>query len=168
MQWKWCGRDVRFPRRARASGAGFRSFARGRAAGTLRWARGQEGRFDAPLSSSGLHSPLTKKGLLAPFRPQRGRAPYKKASASLHAFLCSADWKPPPGALLSHCDFKSEKRKNVQQRRPPPAADTGRSCWGRGQQDTSAVRGTKWTLGTATRLSGAASIFSFRPPLWGH
>ena len=41
--------------------------------------------------------------------------------------------------------------KKVQRRRPPPAAETGRSCWGRGQQDTSAAQGTKWTLGTATR-----------------
>ena len=57
--------------------------------------------------------------------------------------------------------------KNVQQRRPPPAADTGRSCWGRGQQDTSAAQGTKWSLGTATRLSAAASIFPLRLPLWG-
>ena len=57
--------------------------------------------------------------------------------------------------------------KNAQQRRPPPAADTGRSCWGRGQQDTSATQGTKWTLGTATRLSAAASFFPFRPLLWG-
>ena len=56
------------------------AFAKGIAAGTLRWARGQEGRFDAPLSSSGLHLPLTKKGLLAPFKPQSRRAPYKKAS----------------------------------------------------------------------------------------
>ena len=57
--------------------------------------------------------------------------------------------------------------KNVQQRRPPPAADTGRSCWGRGQQDTSATQGTKWSLGTATRLSAAASFFPFRLLLWG-
>ena len=57
--------------------------------------------------------------------------------------------------------------KNVQQRRPPPAADTGRSCWGRGQQDTSATQGTKWSLGTATRLSEAVSFFPFRLPLWG-
>ena len=27
--------------------------------------------------------------------------------------------------------------KKVQQRRPPPMAETGRSCWGRGQQDAS-------------------------------
>ena len=52
--------------------------------------------------------------------------------------------------------------KKVQQRRPPPAADTGRSCWGRGQQDTSATQGTKWSLGTATRLSAATSFFPFR------
>jgi len=52
--------------------------------------------------------------------------------------------------------------KNVQQRRPPPAAETGRSCWGRGQQDTSAAQGTKWSLGTATRLSEATSFFPFR------
>ena len=52
--------------------------------------------------------------------------------------------------------------KKVQQRRPPPAADTGRSCWRRGQQDTSATQGTKWSLGTATRLSAAASFFPFR------
>ena len=57
--------------------------------------------------------------------------------------------------------------KNVQQRRPPPAAETGRSCWGRGQQDTSAAQGTKWSLGTATRLSAATSFFPFRQPLRG-
>ena len=27
--------------------------------------------------------------------------------------------------------------KKVQQRRPPPVAETGRSCWGRGQQNAS-------------------------------
>ena len=57
--------------------------------------------------------------------------------------------------------------KKVQQRRPPPAADTGRSCWGRGQQNTSATQGTKWSLGTATRLSAAASFFPFRQLLRG-
>ena len=55
----------------------------------------------------------------------------------------------------------------MQRRRPPPAADTGRSCWGSGQQDTSAAQGTKWTLGTATRLSEAARFFPVRLPLWG-
>ena len=38
-----------------------------------------------------------------------------------------------------------------QRRRPRPAADTGRSCWGSGQQDASAAQGTKRMLGAATR-----------------
>ena len=40
---------------------------------------------------------------------------------------------------------------NLQQRRPLPAAETGRSCWGSGQQNASAAQGAKQTLGAATR-----------------
>ena len=45
---------------------------------TLRWARGQEGRFDAPLSSSGLHLPLTRKGLPSAYccSARRSHAPW--------------------------------------------------------------------------------------------
>ena len=39
----------------------------------------------------------------------------------------------------------------LQQRRPLPAAETGRSCWGRGLQDASAAQGTKQMQGAATR-----------------
>ena len=38
-----------------------------------------------------------------------------------------------------------------QRRRPPPVAETGKSCWGSGQQDASAKPCTKRTLGAATR-----------------
>ena len=68
----------------------------------------------------------------------------------------------------TRCEAANRRNeKKVQQRRPPPVAETGRSCWGRGQQDTSAAQGTKWSLGTATRLSAATSFFPFRQPLWG-
>jgi len=43
-----------------------------------------------------------------------------------------------------------------QRRRPPPAAETGRSCWGSGQQDASAAQGTKRMLGAATRKTRRA------------
>ena len=39
----------------------------------------------------------------------------------------------------------------LQRRRPRPVAETGRSCWGSGLQDASAVQGTKQTQGAATR-----------------
>ena len=48
---------------------------------------------------------------------------------------------------------KSKIMFPLQQRRPLPAAETGRSCWGSGQQDMSAAQGTKWTLGAATRFA---------------
>ena len=44
------------------------------------------------------------------------------------------------------------KKALVQQRRPLPAAETGRSCWGCGQQDARAAQGTMQPLGAATRV----------------
>ena len=44
------------------------------------------------------------------------------------------------------------KKPPVQQRRPLPAAETGRSCWGCGQQDARAAQGTMQPLGAATRV----------------
>ena len=46
----------------------------------------------------------------------------------------------------------------MQQLRPPPAAETGRSCWGSGQQDASAAQGTKRMLGAATRFQGMHAL----------
>ena len=77
---------------------------------------------------------------------------------------------PLRGAAAAAAEGPINRRseKKVQRRRPPPAADTGRSCWGSGLQDASAAQGTKWTLGTATRLSEAASIFPLRLLLWDY
>ena len=44
------------------------------------------------------------------------------------------------------------KKAPVQQRRPLPAAETVRSCWGCGQQDARAAQGTMQPLGAATRV----------------
>ena len=49
-----------------------------------------------------------------------------------------------------------------QQRRPLPAAETGRSCWGCGQQDARAAQGTMQPLGAATRAPFLRG--SRRPP----
>ena len=45
-----------------------------------------------------------------------------------------------------------------QQRRPLPAAETGRSCWGCGQQDARAAQGTMQPLGAATRAPYTARL----------
>ena len=49
--------------------------------------------------------------------------------------------------IINH--FSAENAQ--QRRRPPPVAETGRSCWGSGQQDARAVQGTMRMLGAATR-----------------
>ena len=52
----------------------------------------------------------------------------------------------------------SAKTAPVQQRRPLPAAETGRSCWGCGQQDARAAQGTMQPLGAATRTPYSARL----------
>ena len=44
-------------------------------------------------------------------------------------------------------DYQGRAAPCLQRRRPPPVADTGRSCWGSGLQDASAAQGTKQTQG---------------------
>ena len=56
--------------------------------------------------------------------------------------------------IFQNCEIKINFPLNmprVQQRRPPPVAETGRSCWGSGQQDARAAQGTMRVLGAATR-----------------
>ena len=50
------------------------------------------------------------------------------------------------------------KKAPVQQRRPLPAAETGRNCWGCGQQDARAAQGTVQPLGAATRAPYTARL----------
>ena len=81
--------------------------------------------------------------------------------------VCVSRWKG--FALTSVRAATNAKNKNqiplnmprVQRRRPLPAAEAGRSCWGRGQQDTNAAQGMKWMLGAAT-LGGHSKSFNQR------
>ena len=48
-------------------------------------------------------------------------------------------------------DYQGRVALSLQRRRPRPVAEIGRSCWGSGLQNASAVQGTKQTQGAATR-----------------
>ena len=68
-------------------------------------------------------------------------------------FICLAKWVARVD--LNSCGDVAEdgaKTAPVQQRRPLPAAEKGRSCWGCGQQDARAAQGTMQPLGAATRV----------------
>ena len=55
----------------------------------------------------------------------------------------------------------------VQRRRPPPAAETGRSCWGSGQQDASAAQGTRGCWEPQPGALKKSPLGSFLPPAGG-
>ena len=103
-------------------------------------------------------TPLVKMHLEQPCGCVAMKAP---VGLSSRRAVCVSRWKG--FALTSVRTATNAKNKNqiplnmprVQQRRPLPAAETGRSCWGSGQQDMSAAQGTKWTLGAATRFARA-------------
>ena len=118
-------------------------------------ARGREWGFESPLPTSGLHSPRNELGLLA-LNDSEEVGSKQKCWRFVHshedlltAFSLSADLLlrsrlyafAERKVLLKHNTLgeavNRRSEKNVQQRRPPPVADTGRSCWGRGQQDAS-------------------------------
>ena len=119
-------------------------------------------------------SPQRVKGFSPLTSPKKKSKPKNASRFAKRIFLCFSHLRLRRRFHVSAGRYRQQRgntsceaanrrhEKNVQQRRPPPAADTGRSCWGRGQQDTSAAQGTKWSLGTATRLSAAASFFPFR------
>ena len=132
-----------------------------------------------PVSAAGGGRRRCKKGAARPFQTPKELSKHKNASRFAKRIFSHfsglrlrrwcyvfAELYVLQGRKVCCKAANGRNEKKVQQRRPPPAADTGRSCWGRGQQDTSAAQGTKWTLGTATRLSAAASIFGLRLPLW--
>ena len=60
-------------------------------------------------------------------------------------------------------DYQRRAAPCLQRRRPPPVADTGRSCWGSGLQDASAAQGTKQTQGAATRRIQRVEIAATLP-----
>ena len=56
---------------------------------------------------------------------------------------------------------------DLQQRRPRPVADAGRSCWGSGQQDARAAQGTRGCWEPQPEALKKSPLGSFLPPAGG-
>ena len=87
---------------------------------------------------------------------------------------CVVHPRPPrtpvsePGTGVSVLSAVQKERKGgfeQQQRRPLPAAETGRSCWGCGQQDARAAQGTMQPLGAATRAPFSYAVLFHALPV---
>ena len=103
--------------------------------------------------------PLGK--VASPQAMTEGESPQRRAfaesgaanAAALHDPTCEKGIQKRPQAFLNP-ELKiifPLKMARAQQRRPPPAVETGRSCWGSGQRDARAAQGTMRMLGAATR-----------------
>ena len=97
------------------------------------------------------------------------RLPLRGSWQSRQALTEGVRSKPPSvkkgyrNARRRFCTPKFKIILPLQQRRPPPVAETGRSCWGSGQQDARAAQGTMRMLGAATRKTRRAFQIFFHP-----
>ena len=91
-----------------------------------------------------------EKGAARPFQTPKGLSKPKNASRfAKRIFLCFSHLRLRRRFHVSAGRYRQQRGntscgaanrrndKKVQQRRPPPVAETGRSCWGSGQQDAS-------------------------------
>ena len=99
-----------------------------------------------------------KRGCKGGFEQQRSRPPPAAetgrrgwGSAPLFQSPAKGLRKKRQAQLVRPAEQSGGKKAPVQQQRPLPAAETGRSCWGCGQQDARAAQGTMQPLGAATR-----------------
>ena len=100
-----------------------------------------------------------KRGCKGGFEQQRSRPPPAAetgrrgwGSAPLFQSPAKGLRKKRQAQLVRPAEQSGGKKAPVQQQRPLPAAETGRSCWGCGQQDARAAQGTVQPLGAATRV----------------
>ena len=81
----------------------------------------------------------------------------KAGAPMVHTRLNQLSWQSPvrrPGSsiLPGQCVGSFSEDCLGQRQRPPPVAETGSCCWGRGLQDASAAQGVKQMQGAATRI----------------
>ena len=130
-------------------------------------------------------SPQRVKGCSPLTSPKKKSKPKNASRFAKRIFLCfshlrlrrrfhvSAELYALRGRNTSCEAANRRNEKKAQQRRPPPVAETGRSCWGRGQQDASGSEAdagsrnpgslnkinTRKSRCTATKLHSGFSIY---------
>ena len=115
-------------------------------------------------------TPLVKMHLEQPCGCVAMKAP---VGLSSRRAVCVSRWKG--FALTSVRTATNAKNKNqiplnmprVQRRRPLPAAEAGRSCWGNGQQNARAAQGTRGCWEPQPGALKKSPLGSFLPPAGG-
>ena len=104
-----------------------------------------------PLTTAPASLPCTPLFVAMRHLPPTGGSLCSLAAVSSAAIPVRVKLKIPRANAAAATTLDIPTGWDLQQRRPRPVADAGRSCWGSGQQDASAAQGTMRMLGAATR-----------------
>ena len=99
--------------------------------------------------------------------PGRGSLFPSLAAVSSAAIPVRVKLKTPLRIAAAATTVDVPSRWDLQQRRPRPVADAGRSCWGSGQQDASAAQGTRGCWEPQPGALKKSPVGSFLPPAGG-
>ena len=89
------------------------------------------------------------------------------AAVSSAAIPVRVKLKTPRANAAAATTLDIPSRWDLQQRRPRPVADAGRSCWGSGQQDARAAQGTRGCWEPQPEALKKSPLGSFLPPAGG-
>ena len=89
------------------------------------------------------------------------------AAVSSAAIPVRVKLKIPRANAAAATTLDVPSRWDLQQRRPRPVADAGRSCWGSGQQDARAAQGTHGCWEPQPGALKKSPLGSFLPPAGG-
>ena len=104
-----------------------------------------------PLTTAPASLPCTPLFVAMRHLPPTGGSLCSLAAVSSAAIPVRVKLKTPLRNAAAATTVDIPTGWDLQQRRPRPVADAGRSCWGSGQQDARAAQGTMRMLGAATR-----------------
>ena len=96
-----------------------------------------------PLTTAPASLPCTPLFVAMRHLPPTGGSLCSLAAVSSVAIPVRVKLKIPRANAAAATTLDIPSRWDLQQRRPRPVADAGRSCWGSGQQDARAAQGTR-------------------------
>ena len=120
-----------------------------------------------PLTTAPASLPCTPLFVAMRHLPPTGGSLCSLAAVSSAAIPVRVKLKTPRTNTAAATTVDIPTGWDLQQRRPRPVADAGRSCWGSGQQDARAAQGTRGCWEPQPGALKKSPLGSFLPPAGG-
>ena len=120
-----------------------------------------------PLTTAPASLPCTPLFVAMRHLPPTGGSLCSLAAVSSAAIPVRVKLKIPRANAAAATTLDIPTGWDLQQRRPQPVADAGRSCWGSGQQDARAAQGTRGCWEPQPGALKKSPLGSFLPPAGG-